>query len=74
MLHRLVYDNLLDSEVADKYKSITVSTVAAKMGYGKELYFPTDEKSNISLQVNIFVRLKRWQKKVLFRKVKRKNF
>ena len=44
MLHRLVYDNLLDNEVADKYKSITVSTVAAKLGYGKELYFPTDEK------------------------------
>ena len=40
----LVYDNLLDNEVADKYKSITVSTVAAKLGYGKELYFPTDEK------------------------------
>lgn len=74
MLHRLVYDNLLDNEVADKYKSITVSTVAAKLGYGKELYFPTDEKSNISQQVNIFVKLKRWQKKVLFRKVKRKNF
>ena len=32
------------NEVADKYKSITVSTVAAKLGYGKELYFPTDEK------------------------------
>jgi hypothetical protein len=43
MLHRLVYDNLLSNEVADEYKSITVSTEAAKLGYGKELYFPTDK-------------------------------
>lgn len=43
MLHRLVCDNLLSSEVADEYKSITVSTEAAKLGYGKELYFPTDK-------------------------------
>lgn len=66
MLHRLVYDNLLDNEVADKYKSITVSTVAAKLGYGKELYFPTDEKSNISQQVNIFVKLKDGRKRSYF--------
>lgn len=43
MLHRLVCDNLLNNDVADKYKAITVSTVAAKLGYGKELYFPTDK-------------------------------
>lgn len=43
MLHRLVSDNLLSSSVADEYKMITVSTVAAKLGYGKELYFPTDK-------------------------------
>lgn len=43
MLHRLVCDNLLSNEVADEYKSITVSTEAAKLGYGKELYFPTDK-------------------------------
>ena len=43
MLHRLVCDNLLSNEVADEYKSITVSTVAAKLGYGKELYFSTDK-------------------------------
>lgn len=42
MLHRLVCDNLLSNEVADEYKSITVSTMAAKLGYGKELYFPTN--------------------------------
>lgn len=43
MLHRLVCDNLLSVDVADEYKAITVSTVAAKLGYGKELYFPTDK-------------------------------
>lgn len=43
MLHRLVYDNLLSNDVADEYKAITVSTEAAKLGYGKELYFPTDK-------------------------------
>ncbi|MDO5157223.1 MAG: ImmA/IrrE family metallo-endopeptidase [Eubacteriales bacterium] len=43
MLHRLVCDNLLSNEVADEYKSITVSTEAARLGYGKELYFPTDK-------------------------------
>ena len=43
ILHRLVCDNLLSNEVADEYKSITVSTAAARLGYGKELYFPTDK-------------------------------
>ena len=40
----------------------------------KNYIFRQMKKSNISQQVNIFVKLKRWQKKVLFRKVKRKNF
>ena len=44
MLHRLVRDDLLSNEAADRYKSITVSAVAARLGYGKELYFPTDKK------------------------------
>lgn len=43
MLHRLVCDNMLSNDIADEYKSITVSTVAAKLGYDKELYFPTDK-------------------------------
>lgn len=43
MLHRLVCDNLLSNEVADEYKAITVSTEATKLGYGKELYFPTEK-------------------------------
>ncbi|MGN1343011.1 MAG: ImmA/IrrE family metallo-endopeptidase [Traorella sp.] len=43
MLYRLVCDNFLCNEVADEYKSIAVSTAAAKLGYGKELYTPTDK-------------------------------
>lgn len=44
MLHRLVCDNLLNKDIADGYKSITVSTAAARMGYSKELYFSTDKR------------------------------
>lgn len=43
MLHRLVCDNLLSNDIADAYKAVTVSTAAARLGYGKELYFPTDK-------------------------------
>ena len=43
MIHRLVSDGLLNSEKAEAYKNITVSSHAAKMGYGKELYFPTEQ-------------------------------
>ena len=43
MLHRLVCDHILSNDIADKYKSVTVSTVAAKLGYDKELYFPTNK-------------------------------
>lgn len=43
MLHRLVCDNMLSNATADEYRSVTVSTVAAKLGYDKELYFPTNK-------------------------------
>lgn len=43
MLYRLVFDNLCSREFADEYKSITVSAKAAKLGYSKELYLPTDK-------------------------------
>lgn len=43
MLHRLICDNLITNESADKYKTIKVSAEAAKLGYGKELYYPTDK-------------------------------
>lgn len=43
MLHRLVCDGMISNKGADQYKALTVSTEAAKLGYGKELYFPTDK-------------------------------
>ena len=43
MLHRLVCDGMISNKEADQYKAITVSTAAAKLGYGKELYFPTEK-------------------------------
>jgi len=43
MLLRLVYDNLISRAAADEYRSVTVSTRAARLGYGKELYYPTDK-------------------------------
>lgn len=43
MLHRLVQDGLLNAEKAEEYKNITVSSYAAKLGYGKELYFKTEK-------------------------------
>lgn len=43
MIHRLVSDGLISSDIANDYKAITVSTFAAKLGYGKELYFPTEK-------------------------------
>ena len=43
MIHRLLRDNLLSNEVVNEYKSIMVSAEAAKLGYGKELYLPTQK-------------------------------
>lgn len=43
MIHRLVSDGLISSDIANDYKAITVSTLAAKLGYDKELYFPTEK-------------------------------
>ena len=38
MLRRLISDNILSKEIAEEYKSITVSMVATKLGYDKDLY------------------------------------
>ena len=43
MLRRLVSDNMLSNNIAEEFKTITVSAQAAKLGYGKELYMPTDK-------------------------------
>lgn len=42
MIWRLLFDHLITEENADRYKAVTVSTEAARLGYGKELYFPAD--------------------------------
>ena len=42
MIHRLVCERMIDKGAAEQYKSVTVSTEAARLGYGKELYSPTD--------------------------------
>ena len=44
MLYRLVFDNILSKEVINTYKVGSISLEAAKLGYGKELYLPTDKK------------------------------
>lgn len=43
MLHRLLQDGLLSPDKVEEYKGVTVSSQAARMGYGKELYFPTEQ-------------------------------
>jgi Zn-dependent peptidase ImmA (M78 family) len=43
MIHRLFRDNMISKDLAEKYKSITVSNVAARLGYSKELYFSSNK-------------------------------
>ena len=43
MLYRLVNDGLLNESDIEEYKTITISSLAARLGYGKELYFSTDK-------------------------------
>ncbi|MCH5253374.1 MAG: ImmA/IrrE family metallo-endopeptidase [Lachnospiraceae bacterium] len=44
MIYRLSFEHLITEKEADRYKLIAVSTEAARMGYGKELYFPADKR------------------------------
>lgn len=41
MIYRLLFDNLITKEKAEEFKYVTVSSDAAKLGYGRELYLPT---------------------------------
>ena len=41
MLYRLVNDGLLNESDIEEYKTITISSLAARLGYGKELYLPS---------------------------------
>ena len=73
MLHRLVYDNLLSNDVADEYKAITVSTEAAKLGYGKELYFPTDKNKQFFTTGEYIRKVEKMAKKELISEGKREE-
>lgn len=42
MIYRLLCDNLIDREAAEEYKAVRVAAAAARRGYGRELYMPTD--------------------------------
>lgn len=43
MLFRLTQNGFIDEQEAESYRSITISREAALLGYGKELYQPSDE-------------------------------
>lgn len=73
MLHRLVCDNLLGNDIADEYKTITVSTVAAKLGYGKELYFPTDKNKQYFTTGEYIRKVEKMAKKDLISEGKREE-
>lgn len=42
MIYRLLCDNLIDRNAAEAYKTVRIATAAARKGYGRELYMPTD--------------------------------
>jgi Zn-dependent peptidase ImmA (M78 family) len=44
MLFRLENDAFVDKRILETYKNIKVSREAARLGYGKELYFPQSEE------------------------------
>jgi hypothetical protein len=44
MLFRLENDAFVDKRTLETYKNIKVSREAARLGYGKELYFPQSEE------------------------------
>lgn len=43
MVYRLLSDGLIDTDAADEYRAVSVSAQAARMGYGRELYFSADK-------------------------------
>lgn len=73
MLHRLVCDYLLSNDVADEYKAITVSTVAARLGYGKELYFPADKNKQYFTTGEYIRKVERMAEKDLISEGKREE-
>lgn len=43
MLYRLTLDNMISREDAEIFKGVSVSSTAARLGYSKDLYFPSDK-------------------------------
>ncbi len=43
IIYRLEEEGLVSSEKAEMFKGVTISAMASKLGYGKELYLPTEE-------------------------------
>lgn len=43
ILYRLFSEKILDQEKYEEFKTVAVTTVASKLGYGKELYLTSDE-------------------------------
>lgn len=74
MLHRLVYDNLLSNDVADEYKAIKVSVEAARLGYGKELYFPTAKNKQYFTTGEYIRKVEKMAEEELISEGKEKNF
>ncbi len=73
MLHRLVCDNLLGQGVADEYKMIKVSSMAARLGYGKELYLPTDKNKQYFTTGEYIRKVERMAEKDLISEGKREE-
>lgn len=42
MIYRLLCDNLIDRNAAEEYKAVRIASAAARRGYGRELYMPSD--------------------------------
>lgn len=45
MLYRLASDHLIDNSLFEKFKSVKISNVAARLGYSNELYMASDKDS-----------------------------
>ena len=73
MLHRLVHDGFIGNEIADEYRYITVSAMAARLGYGKELYLPTDRSKQYFTTGEYIRKVERMAEKDLISEGKREE-
>ena len=73
MLHRLVYDCLISYKTAEEYKLIKISTEAVKLGYGKELYLPTEKNKQYFTTGEYIRKVEKMAKKDLISEGKREE-